>query len=148
MNHEQFQAMLDELTAKANVGQEVLGEILARVSLKAPGRPRAVRLPPGTQPLAALLTSAPIPQGTVSKAVKALKDEGLLEDGERSLWSSDGRPLAPLRLGSRYVIAGVSVTQSSEQPKQVTTALLGLDGSGHLGKVRTTRSATGTGPPN
>jgi predicted NBD/HSP70 family sugar kinase len=70
-----------------------------------------------------------IPQGTVSKAVKALKDKGLLEDGEKLLWSPDGRTLSPLRLGSLYAMAGTKVVQAGQQPRHVTTALLGLDSS-------------------
>ena len=129
MNHEQFQAMLDKLVEKAGVGQEVLGEVLARVSLKAPEETSRIAIAAGNPTARRPVDQGEIPQGTVSKAVKALKVEGLLADGERSLLSPDGRPLAPLRLGSRYAIAGVKVTQSNEQPMQVTTALLGLDGS-------------------
>ena len=65
--------------------------------------------------------------------MKALKDKGLLEDGEKLLWSPDGRTLSPLRLGSLYAMAGVKVVQASEQPRHVTTALLGLDSSRVLG---------------
>jgi predicted NBD/HSP70 family sugar kinase len=133
MNHEQFQAMLDELAGKERIGQEVLGEVLARVSLKAPHETSRIEIAAGNPAARRPVDQREIPQGTVSKAVKALKAEGLLEDGERALSSPDGRPLLPIRLGSSYVIAGVKVTQSGEQPKLVTTALLGLDGSRRLG---------------
>lgn len=76
-----------------------------------------------------------IPQGTVSKAVKALMDEGLLEDGERLLRNPDGRTLSPLRLGSLYATAGVKVTHAQEQPGHVTTALFGLDTTRVLGRT-------------
>lgn len=128
MNHEQFQAMLDDLAEKAKVGQEVLGEVLARVSLKTPEETSRSAIALGNPAARRPIDQREIPQGTVSKAVKALKDEGLLEDGRSALQSPDGRPLLPIRLGSRYAIAGVKVTQSDEQPRQVTTALLRLDG--------------------
>jgi predicted NBD/HSP70 family sugar kinase len=133
MNHKQFQDVLDELVGQSGVGQEVLGEVLARVSLKAPAETSRVEISAGNPTARRSIDQRAIPQGTVSKAVKALKQKGLLEDGEKLLWSSDGRLLAPLRLGSLYAIAGVKVIQSNEQPRQVTTALLGLDGSRVLG---------------
>jgi hypothetical protein len=36
MNHEPFQDLLDDLVAQSGVGQEVLGDVLARTSLRAP----------------------------------------------------------------------------------------------------------------
>jgi predicted NBD/HSP70 family sugar kinase len=129
MNHEQFQAMLDDLAGKSLIGQEVLGEVLARVSLKAPQETSRSAIAAGNPAARRPVDQRAIPQGTVSKAVKALKDEGLLEDGERFLQSPDGRPLLPIRLGGRYAIAGVKITRSMEQPRQVTTALVRLDGS-------------------
>ena len=128
MNHEQFQDMLDKL-ADAGVGQEVLGEVLARVSLEAPEETSRIAIAAENPAARRAVDQRAIPQGTVSKAVKALMDEGLLEAGERALSSSDGRPLLPIRLGSSYAIAGVKITQSAERPRQVTTALLGLDGN-------------------
>ena len=128
MNHEQFQDMLDNL-ANVGVGQEVLGEVLARVSLIAPEETSRIAIAAGNPAARRAVDQRAIPQGTVSKAVKALMDEGLLEAGERALSSPDGRPLLPIRLGSSYAIAGVNITQSGDQPRQVTTALLGLDGT-------------------
>ena len=136
MNHEQFQAMLDDLASKAGVGQEVLGEVLARVSLKAPEETSRIEIAAGNPAARRPVDQRAIPQGTVSKAVRELKNEGLLEDGEKLLRSPDGRLLEPLRLGSRYAIAGVKITQSREQPRQVTTALFGLDGSHVLEATR------------
>lgn len=133
MNHEQFQVMLDELAQEAGVGQEVLGEVLARISLRAPEETSRIEISAGNATARRPVDQRAIPQGTVSKTVKALKDKGLLEDGEKLLWSPDGRPLAPLRLGSGYAIAGVNILQSGEQPRRITTALLGLDGSRVLG---------------
>ena len=128
MNHEQFQNMLDKLV-KAGVGQEVFGEVLARVSLKAPQETSRIAIAAENPTARRAVDQRAIPQGTVSKAVKALMDEGLLEAGERALQTPDGRPLLPIRLGSSYAIAGVKITQSGERPRRVTTALLGLDGS-------------------
>ncbi len=133
MNHEQFQAMLDYLAGEAGVGQEVLGEVLARVSLKAPEETSRIEIAAGNPAARRPVDQRAIPQGTVSKAVKELKKEGLLEDGEKLLRSPDGRVVEPLRLGSRYAIAGVKITQSREQPRQVTTALFGLNVSHNLG---------------
>ena len=138
MGHEQFQTMLDELVVQAGVGQEVLGEVLARASLRAPAETSRVELSEGNPTARRAVDQRAIPQGTVSKAVKALKDKGLLEDGEKLLWSRDRRTLAPLRLGSLYAIAGVKVVRSSEQPRRVTTALLGLNLSRVLGTTRGT----------
>ena len=140
MDHEQFQTMLDELVTQSGVGQEVLGEVLARASLRAPAETSRVELSAGNPAAHRPVDQRPIPQGTVSKAVKALREKGLLEDGDKLLWSPDGRALAPLRLGSLYAIAGVKVTLSSEQPCAVTTALLGLDSSRVLGKTHGTVS--------
>ena len=133
MNHEQFQDMLDELVGQSGVGQEVLGDVLARTSLRAPQETSRVEISAANPTARRPVDQRAIPQGTVSKAVKALKDKGLLEDGEKLLWSPDGRTLSPLRLGSGYAMAGVKVVQAKEQPRHVTTALLGLDNSRVLG---------------
>src|SRR5262249_704770 len=74
-----------------------------------------------------------IPQGTVSKAVKALIDEGLLEDGEKFRRSPEGRTLAPLRLGRLYATVGVKGGQVKKEPRRITTAVVGLDNSRVLG---------------
>ena len=135
MNHEQFQDLLDELVAQSGVGQEVLGDVLARTSLRAPQETSRVEIAAGNPTARRPVDQRAIPQGTVSKAVKALKDKGLLEDGEKLLWSPDGRTLSPLRLGSRYAMAGVKVVLAGQRPRQVTTALFGLDSSRVLGTV-------------
>ena len=67
------------------MGQEVLGEVLARVSLKAPEETSRIAIAAGNPAARRPVDQRAIPQGTVSKAVKALKDEGLLEDGEKLL---------------------------------------------------------------
>ena len=133
MRHEQFQDLLDNLVVRSGVGQEVLGEVMARTSLRAPAETSRVEISAGNQAARRAVDQRAIPQGTVSKAVKALMDEGLLEDGERLLRNPDGRALSPIRLGSLYAIAGVKVVRSSEQPSRVTTALLGLDSNRVLG---------------
>ena len=129
MNHKQFQDMLDDLVAQSGVGQEVLGDVLARTSLRAPEETSRVEISAGNPTARRPVDQRAIPQGTVSKAVKALKEQGLLEDGEKLLWSPDGRTLSPLRLGSRYAMAGAKVVQAGQRPQRVTTALLGLDSS-------------------
>jgi predicted NBD/HSP70 family sugar kinase len=73
----------------------------------------------------------------VSKAVKALREERLLEDGEKLLRNEDGRTLSPLRLGGDFVIAGVHVEQRGWRPSEVTTALVGLDSSRVLAQPKT-----------
>ena len=135
MNHEQFQDMLDDLVAQSGVGQEVLGDVLARTSLRAPQETSRVEIAAGNPTARRPVDQRAIPQGTVSKAVKALKDKGLLEDGEKLLWSPDGRTLSPLRLGRRYAMAGAKVVQAGQRPRHVTTALLGLDSSRELGHL-------------
>ena len=136
MNHDQFQDMLDELVWQSGVGQEVLGDVLARTSLRAPEETSRVEIAAGNPTARRPVDQRVIPQGTVSKAVKALKDKGLLEDGEKLLWSPDGRTLSPLRLASRYAMAGVKIVQAGHRPRQVTTALLGLDSSRVLGTAQ------------
>jgi predicted NBD/HSP70 family sugar kinase len=133
MQHEQFQDLLDTLVKRSGVGQEVLGEVLARTSLRAPAETSRVEISEGNPTARRPVDQRAIPQGTVSKAVKALMDEDLLEDGEKLLRNREGRTLSPLRLGSLYAIAGVKVVQLSGQPRRVTTALIGLDGSRVLG---------------
>jgi predicted NBD/HSP70 family sugar kinase len=129
MLHDLFQDLLDTLAKKSGVGQEVLGEVLARMSLRAPDetsrREIAAGDPAGRRPV----DQREIPQGTVSKAVKALMDEGLVEYGEKFRRSPEGRTVAPIRLGRLYATAGVKVVQVKEEPTYVTTALLGLDSS-------------------
>jgi predicted NBD/HSP70 family sugar kinase len=129
MLHDQFQDLLDTLVKRSGVGQEVLGDVLARTSLRAPEETSRVEISAGNPTARRPTDQREIPQGTVSKAVKALIDEGLLEDGEKLLRNPDGRTLSPLRLGSLYATAGVKVVQAREQPRHVTTALLGLDSS-------------------
>jgi len=133
MQHDQFQDLLDTLVKNSGIGQEVLGEVLARTSLRAPEETSRLEISAGSPTARRPVDQRVIPQGTVSKAVKALIEVGLLEDGEKFLRSPEGRTLAPLRLGSRYATAGVKVVQAREQPRRVTTALLGLDSSRVLG---------------
>ena len=138
MEHEQFQELLDRLVGHsgaghAGVGQEVLGEVLARTSLRAPAETSRVEISAGNPTARRPVDQRAIPQGTVSKAVKALLAEKLLEDGEKLLKNEDGRTLSPLRLGSSFVIAGVKVEQQAGRPGKVMTALVGLDGSRELG---------------
>ena len=71
--------------------------------------------------------------------MKALKETGFLEDGEKLLWSPDGRTLSPLRLGSLHAMAGAKVLRAGQRSRHVTTALFGLDSSRVLG--------TGATPP-
>jgi predicted NBD/HSP70 family sugar kinase len=129
MLHDQFQDLLDTLVKRSGVGQEVLGDVLARTSLRAPEETSRVEISAGNPTARRPIDQREIPQGTVSKAVKALIDEGLLENGEKLLRNPDGRTLSPLRLGSLYATAGVKVVQARERPRHVTTALLGLDSS-------------------
>jgi predicted NBD/HSP70 family sugar kinase len=141
--HEQFQDLLDELARLSGVGQEVLGEVLARTSLRAPDETSRVEISAGNLAARRSVDQRAIPQGTVSKAVKALLGQGLLEDGEKFLRSEDGRALSPLRLGRGFAIAGVHVEQRAGRPSEVATALVGLDGSQVFGMRRTQVSAEG-----
>jgi predicted NBD/HSP70 family sugar kinase len=125
--HQQFQDLLDELVERSAVGQEVLGEVLARTSMRAPAETSRVEIASGYPTARRRIIQRAIPQGSVSKAVKALMGLGLMEDGEKVLMSSDGRMLIPLRLGSAYSIAGVHIVQSTDLQWQVTTAVMGLD---------------------
>ena len=135
MEHDQFQDLLDALVRSSAVGQEVLGEVLARTSLRAPEETSRVEIASGNPVAHRPVDERVLPQGSVSKAVKALLDEGLLEEGEKFRRSPEGRALAPLRLGSGYAVAGVRVELSREQPKRITVALIGLDSSRVFGVV-------------
>jgi predicted NBD/HSP70 family sugar kinase len=136
MQHDQFQDLLDALVKHSGVGQEVLGDVLARMSLRAPEETSRLEIAAGNPTARRPRDRGEIPQGTVSKAVKALIDEGLVEDGEKLLRKPDGRPLIPLRLGRLYAMAGVKVVQVRMQPRHVTTALVGLDSSRVLGTAQ------------
>ncbi len=129
MQHDQFQDLLDALVKRSGVGQEVLGDVLARVSLRAPEETSRLEIAAGNPTARRPRDRGELPQATVSKAVKALIEEGLLEDGEKLLRTPDGRPLIPLRLGSLYAVAGVKVVQARKGPGHVITALVGLDSS-------------------
>ena len=131
--HEQFQDLLNALIDHSGVGQDVLGEVLARTSLRAPAETSRVEISAGNPAARRPVDQRAIPQGTVSKAVKALIEEGLLEDGESFLKSPDGRTVAPVRLGRGFAIAGVKVHLEAGEPHAVTTALVGLDSSRLLG---------------
>jgi predicted NBD/HSP70 family sugar kinase len=132
--HDQFQELLDTLVRRSGIGQEVLGEVLARTSLHAPAETSRVQIAAGNPTARRPVDQRVIAQGTVSKAVKALMDEGLLEDGEKFLRSKEGRTVSPVRLGSRYAMAGVKVVQEKEQPRHLTTVLFGLDTTRVLGR--------------
>jgi len=137
--HDQFQELLDTLVKRsaagsgAGVGQEVLGEVMARTSLRAPDETSRVEIAAANPTARRPVDQRAIPQGTVSRAVKALMDEGLLEEGEKLLKNADGRVLSPLRLGSLYATAGVKIGRIKERPRHVTTALVGLDSHRRLG---------------
>ena len=150
MQHEQFQDLLDTLVKRSGVGQEVLGEVLARTSLRAPAETSRVEISAGNPAARRAADQRAIPQGTVSKAVKALMDEHLLEDGEKLLRNQDGRTLSPLRFGSLYAIAGVKVVQSRERPTRVTTALVGSIAPECSARqtTQTTQPTAGTRWPN
>lgn len=132
--HDHFQELLDTLVKHSGIGQEVLGDVMARTSLRAPQETSRMEIAAGYPTARRPRDRGEIAQGTVSKAVKALMDEGLLEDGEKLLRTPDGRILSPLRLGSLYATAGVKVIQEKEQPRQVTAVLVGLDSSHVLGR--------------
>ena len=132
MNHEQFQDMLDELVGKSGVGQEVLGEVLARMSLRAPEETSRMEIAAGNPTARRPVDQRAIPQGTVSKAVKALKEKGSSKTARNSCGAltaapSTAPPGKPLRDRRSE---GHSVRQ---QPRLVTTALVGLDSSRVLG---------------
>ncbi|MFI6779282.1 ROK family protein [Nocardia sp. NPDC050412] len=131
VGHEQFQSLLDKLVEvqRSAVGQEVFGELLARTSLRAPNETSRVDLAAPNPTARRPVDQRAIPQGTVSKAVKALLQVGLLDDGVNLLRNKEGRVLSPLRLGQGFVIAGVHVEQRQWRPTEITVALVGLDTS-------------------
>lgn len=127
--HEQFQTLLSELVKHSSgVGPEVLGEVLARISSRAPAETSRLQIAAGNPTARRSVDQRPIPQGTVSKAVKALTEVGLLTRGRSPLVSEDGRPLLSLRLGDDFGIAGVVIDSLAGVPVAVSTVLVGLDG--------------------
>jgi predicted NBD/HSP70 family sugar kinase len=126
VKHERFDELLKSLP-DSGVGDEILAEVLARTSLRAPGDTSRWHIAQGNPSAHRLVDRKPIKQGTVSKAVKTLLEGGLLENGEYVLTNDVGRLVAPLRLGRGFVIAGVHVEQREWEPSAVTTALVGLD---------------------
>ncbi|MFV8141831.1 ROK family protein [Mycolicibacterium senegalense] len=125
--HQAFQNRLNCLVEESSVGQEVLGVVMARTSQRAPAETTRVEIAAGNRSARRAVDQREIPQATVSKAVKVLKASGLLENGEKLIMSTEGRPLMPLRLGRGLAIAGVHVEQQGNRPSMITTALVGLD---------------------
>jgi predicted NBD/HSP70 family sugar kinase len=109
------------------IGREVLGEVLARVSLSAPADTSRVEIAHGHGRRSA--DRMVLSPGTVSKAVKVLLDRDLLEIGTTHLQSSTGRAVEPLRLGSSWVVAGVKLEHHDLEPVSVTTVLITLNGA-------------------
>jgi predicted NBD/HSP70 family sugar kinase len=127
VSHQKFQDRLNRLVTESKVGQEVFGEILARAARQAPDDTTRVHIGEADPSARRSVDQRQIPQATVSKAVTALLRVGLLEEGKNPIRSVDGRPLSSLRLGRRFVIAGVDIQLCKRTPKYVTTALIGLD---------------------
>jgi len=131
VTHKQFQDRLNRLVTASKVGQEVFGEVLARTAREAPDDTTRQRIGEANPEARRPLDRRQISQATVSKAVKALLQEGLLDETRSSsspIRNEDGRrPLSALRLGRRFVVAGVDVQLKKKAPKYVTTALIGLD---------------------
>ena len=128
--HQAFQLQLDAMVADSGVGQEVIGMVLARTSLRAPNETSRWHLERGSD--ARPVDRRVLRQATVSKAVRALTKRGFLEEGERQLKSEseDGRrarSLESLRFGHGVVIAGVHIAQRGNVPKFITAVLVGLD---------------------
>lgn len=128
--HRAFQLQLDAMVEDSGVGQEVIGMVLARTSLRAPNETSRWHLERGSD--ARPVDRRVLRQATVSKAVRALTKRGFLEEGERQLKSEseDGRrarSLESLRFGRGVVIAGVHVEQRGNVPKSITAVLVGLD---------------------
>ncbi|GAB7072084.1 ROK family protein [Mycobacterium hodleri] len=128
--HHAFQSQLDVMAQDSGVGQEVIGMVLARTSLRAPNETSRWHLERGSD--ARPVDRRVLRQATVSKAVRALTKRGFLEEGERQLKSEseDGRrarSLESLRFGRGVVIAGVHVAQRGNVPKSITAVLVGLD---------------------
>lgn len=124
--HERFDEILNELVAASTVGQEVIGEVLARTSRCAPGPTSRAEISQGNLSALRPVDQRPIPQGTVSKAVKALTKFGLLE--EKGIKTDSAHWHGELYLGTAWVIAGVHVERHEAHPTAVTTAIVRLDG--------------------
>ena len=134
--HKAFQRQLDNLLVEdSGVGQEVIGIVLARTSLRAPSETSRWHLERGSD--ARPVDRRILRQATVSKAVRALTKRGFLEDGERQLKSEAeegrrARSLESLRFGRGVVIAGVHVQQRAYVPTSITAVLVGLDSTRQL----------------
>jgi predicted NBD/HSP70 family sugar kinase len=124
--HEAFDELLRTLGKSAGIGPEHFGEVLARIALRAPHRVTRVEL---TSPSAfpsrvrTSLLSAP----SVSKAVGALLDLGLLQEEDEKVKKATGRPARLVRLGDRWCVAGVKLELKGGRPHRVTTTVSNLD---------------------
>ncbi|WP_407689750.1 ROK family protein [Mycobacterium sp. HUMS_1102779] len=125
--HEEFDDTLTELVEKSGVGQEVIGEVLARTLLRSPAAVTRADIAKGNENASRAFERRAIPPGTLSKVMTALSGYGLLE--ERGVKTEGGRWLGQVCLGSTRVIAGVHVHRRKTQLVEVTTAVLHLDGT-------------------
>ena len=117
MQHDQFQDMLDELVKQSGVGQEVLGDVLARTSLQAPKETSRVEISAGNPTARRPSRPAGHPPGHRQQGREGTEGPGASWKTARN--SGGPRTAAPLRrfaLGSRYAMAGVKVMQAGSSP--------------------------------
>jgi predicted NBD/HSP70 family sugar kinase len=71
---------------------------------------------------------AELPQGSVSRAASLLLQLGLLTEENRRV-ERPGRPIIPLRLGSQWILVGVSIRHHGGRPVEVAGVVTTLDGA-------------------
>lgn len=119
--HDTYDLLLDSLVSKAGVSRDVLASVLVRSMVVSPNDFVRADIAKGDM----LSRPSPLNAGAVSKAVKALIEEGLLtQDPSRADYDQRaGRPIKPLRLGSdKWGLMGIKVIHKDNRP----TALTGI----------------------
>jgi len=120
-----FGALLDPTQLKEfGVGQKTVADVLARVVMAAPDAVPRVDIAKGPM-LSAL---ADLPQGSVSRSASLLLKLGLLTEEDRRV-ERPGRPIIPLRLGSKWIMVGVSIRHRGGRPAEVAGVVTALDGT-------------------
>jgi predicted NBD/HSP70 family sugar kinase len=120
-----FDAVLDPAQLKEfGVGQKTVADVLARVVMAAPDAVPRVDIAKGPM----LPGLAELPQGSVSRAASLLLKLGLLTEEDRRV-ERPGRPIIPLRLGSKWIMVGVSIRHRGGRPVEVAGVVTALDGT-------------------
>ena len=128
--HEGYEQLLrdmtDHLEGTARVSRDVLGDLLTRLLIAAPGTAARADLEQGTM----LSGPKPLSPATVTKALAVLSDAGLVSRVPlvRKQRQRTGRPAAGLAIGSeQWALLGVQVQVLAGKPAHLVGVLTGLN---------------------